>query len=271
MYRSNRAKIYRPILHSSCPPDLCPHPQLSELQCPPLDILNFNNLDFCFKEWNWIENVYPATWASIPHGGGCLMRSGIKSQFDVTCPLPPTLSATRALVPWAISQPTLPHCTAYHTNSTTLESGAVHTLVSHRSLIIKLFIHFCSKSSGFIVALHNLQVQISLKYSALCISPNMSLLATKVVSKTRDSFCSPTLKASHADPWVEFSHKSGLFFFNWPPGPKTPTITHPVEKEAFLVVGDISLGVHLACLASQTSFSPLHCLPSLLPRCPLWF
>ena len=30
MYRSNRVEIYRLRLHSSRPPDLCPHPQLSD-------------------------------------------------------------------------------------------------------------------------------------------------------------------------------------------------------------------------------------------------
>ena len=159
------------------------------------------------------------------------MLNGIKSQFDVTCALPPLCHPH-----WHYSLEQSPnqlyHTMLYHTTST-LPHKLYHTTMdcchTGRSLssFLSTFATLHSKSSGFIVALHNLQVQISLKYLAFCISPNMSLLATKVVLKSRDSFLRPTLKASHADPWVEFSHKSGLFFFNWPPGPKTPTSSVP--------------------------------------------
>ena len=93
MYRSNRSQIYRPTLHSSSPPDLCPHPQLSD---EVAGILNSEEntskqfgclLTFASRKKKKLYNVYPTFWALILHegGGGCLMLNGIKSQFGVTC------------------------------------------------------------------------------------------------------------------------------------------------------------------------------------------
>ena len=128
MYRSNRGRIYRPILHSSCPPDLCPHPQLSEVAA----ILNFYNtfkqfglLTFASKSKTLIgQKMYILFLLS--HGRS-LMLNGIKSQFDVTSASPHFVSHT------GIS--TLSNLPTY---STTLYMQCCHTRGSLSSFLSTL-------------------------------------------------------------------------------------------------------------------------------------